>query len=108
MRGITAAAASRLHPRSKTARTVELTLTTIRRIDECQPPRRQLQRRAVIITSAWSGLRIAIVTADRRAQCRHVYAQLVLAAGDRLQPVAPECAHAFDHPDPAVRIDRAV
>src|SRR5690606_38607373 len=107
MRGITAAAASRLPPRSKTARTVELTLTTIQRVDECQPLRQQLQRRAVIINSAWSGLWIAVVTADRRAQCRHVHAQLVLATGDRLQPVAPERAHAFDHPDPAVRIGRS-
>src|SRR5690606_1615025 len=72
---------------------------TAERILEHEPTGRQLQRTRRIIRAPGLQLRVVAVVQDRRAQGRHVHPQLVLAPGDRLKPVGPGGAIAFQHVD---------
>src|SRR3546814_2953018 len=49
-----------------------------------------------------------MIVDDRRAECGHVHAQLVLATGDRLQPVMPGTRAALDDVDERLAVGLAI
>src|SRR3546814_18797105 len=86
--------------RSEISPAGELAWQPGQRIDECESSRQQFQRtREIIHACTRRQSRIHIIVDDRRAEHGHVHAQLVLATGDRLQPVMPGTRAALDDVD---------
>src|SRR3546814_9237962 len=86
--------------RSEISPAGELAWQPGQRIDECESSRQQFQRtREIIQACTRRQSRIHIIVDDRRAECGHVHAQLVLATGDRLLPVMPGTRAALDYVD---------
>src|SRR5690606_15966926 len=80
----------------------------VERVVEREPLRQQLQRPRGIIGRLVAQPGIQAIVQDRCAEGGHVNAELVLAASDRLQEVAPCAWTALQHGDPRLAVRRAI